>query len=444
MWRTHARRAGICFRPHGHVASGQRWTVAETQHNPPERGAPTPPRSPHAEALASIAKLRTADLDYELPDSCIATEPATPRDAAKLMVVERANSTNNGTNTPSHGHIRDLPQLLRPNDLLILNNTRVLPARFLGERADTQGKAEGLYLGPGPREGTWRVLLKMKRQRPGITVSLFDPRGHASGVQLRLLARDTGPDANGWTVEVLTDEETLPNALNRVGLTPLPPYILAARRAHDAAPNAETEASDRARYQTVFAEQAHNAPTTAERGSVAAPTAGLHFTAELLTQLSAMGVRQATVTLHVGLGTFKPVECEYVNDHPMHSEWCVVPPETVQAIEETRARGGRIVAVGTTSVRTLESFASLEDLHERGTRGISTNILITPGFRFRFVDALLTNFHLPRSTLMSLVGAFIEQRTAPGTGIETLKSLYAEAIARQYRFYSYGDAMLIV
>lgn len=443
MRRAIARRAGIYSRPHGHVASGQRWTVAETQHNQSERGANTPP---HAEALVSIVKLRTADLDYKLPESCIATEPATPRDAAKLMFVERANSMNNGTSTNAHSHlhINDLPQLLRPNDLLILNNTRVLPARFLGERADTQGKAEGLYLGPGPREGTWRVLLKMKRQRPGITVSLFDPRGRASGVQLRLLERDTGPAANGWTVEVLTDEQALPSALNRVGLTPLPPYILAARRAHDAVPSEEIETIDRTRYQTVFAEQAHNTPTAAERGSVAAPTAGLHFTPELLAQLSAMGVRRATVTLHVGLGTFKPVECEYVDDHPMHSEWCVVPPETVHAIEETRARCGRIVAVGTTSVRTLESFASLDDMRDRGAMGISTNILITPGFRFRFVDALLTNFHLPRSTLMSLVGAFIEQRSSPGTGIETLKSLYTEAIACQYRFYSYGDAMLIV
>ena len=414
--------------------------MAETQHHTPETSTPS--------------RLRTEELDYPLPESSIATEPSEPRDAAKLLVYHRTDSSSRTSTSGAiqHLHARDLPSLVRPGDLLILNDTRVLPARFVGVRSDTGGKVEGLYVSPGPIERTWTVLLKMKRQRAGIEVALLDSHGAASDVRLRLLERPRGSSENGWTVEVLTGSappattDLSPHSLlERIGRTPLPPYILAARKHREAV---TADAKDRERYQTVFArptgsqEQATQADPA--RGSVAAPTAGLHFTPELLSRLTASGVQHRKVTLQVGLGTFKPVECEYVDEHPMHAEWCTVPRETTEAIERTRSRGGRIIAVGTTSVRTLESFVSIEDMRERGPRGISTGILITPGYRFKHVDALMTNFHLPRSTLMSLVGAFIQDREHTTSGVERTKALYAEALALGYRFYSYGDAMLIL
>jgi S-adenosylmethionine:tRNA ribosyltransferase-isomerase len=225
--------------------------------------------------------------------------------------------------------------------------------------------------------------------------------------------------------------------LERVGLTPLPPYILAARR-HQEVEVADEE--DRAGYQTVYS---RGAGAGDERGSVAAPTAGLHFTPELLARLEAMGVERAAVTLEVGLGTFKPVEAEFVEDHAMHAEWCVVPRETARAISRARGRGGRVIAVGTTSARVLESFASVEEMLERGEAGVSTRILITPGYRFRNVDGLMTNFHLPRSTLMAMVAAFVE-RDGAGDGVARLRGVYREALERGYRFYSYGDAMIVL
>lgn len=377
--------------------------------------------------------LRVADLDYELPESAIAAEPASPRDSARLMVIDRA------AGRIEHLHVRDLPGLLRPSDLLVRNTTRVLPARFRGVRMDTGGKAEGLYLhdedptagDPAPR---CRVLLKMRRHAPGARIALFDRTGADSGVSLELLRRaetdEAEADSGAWIVRVHG-----PHAdwLSRVGLMPLPPYILGARRR---AGLGVADERDRADYQTVFAAEPAEARARPEHGSVAAPTAGLHFTLDLLRRIAAAGVALADVVLHVGLGTFKPVETEFVEQHPMHAEWCTVPRQTADAIDAARSARGRIVGIGTTASRTLESFASTDDMRATGSR--VTRLLITPGYRFRHVDALLTNFHLPRSTLMAMAAALL-----PG-GAAQLRDLYSEALARGYRFYSYGDAMLIV
>ncbi len=385
--------------------------------------------------------LRTADLDYELPESAIATSPASPRDSSRLLVVHRASGR------VEHLHCSDLPGLLSNGDLLVRNCTRVLPARFMGVRTDTGGKVEGLYLGDeADRSGACRcrVLLKMRRHKPGAEIVLMDPAGHESGIRLVLEARAEGvaedrsggpiPADSGWIVRVEGTNGSPPTGwLAAVGLTPLPPYILAARKRHEVL---IAESADRAAYQTVFAAEPADAASRPEHGSVAAPTAGLHFTPELLEGLGLLGVRIGNVVLHVGLGTFKPVEAEFIEQHPMHAEWCMVPPETARLVRETRESGHRVVAVGTTAARTLESFPSLDEMEHRGT--CTTRLLITPGYRWKHVNSLLTNFHLPRSTLMAMVSAML-----PG-GAAELRSLYQDAIARGYRFYSFGDAMLVL
>lgn len=409
--------------------------------------------------------LRTADLEYELPSDRIATHPVTPRDSARLMVLRR-----DGSGQAEDLHVRDLVGVLRPYDLLVLNTTRVLPARFLGMREDTAAKVQGLYLGPAyesqglsvpptaavsnrcvegkisegdtdraePRSvaRVWRVLLKMRRFREGTRVRLFDRSGNPSDVVLGLVSRAAaaGPDGAeaGWIVAVDSPEAPgTPDSvvLERVGLAPLPPYILASRKKEAEAPVDSRD--DLEKYQTVYADPA-------QASSVAAPTAGLHFTPALLRALAEMGVSTASVVLHVGLGTFKPVETEFVEQHPMHAEWCVLPAATARAIAETRARGGRVVAVGTTAARTLESFADVAAITDDAAT--STRILITPGYRFRHVDALMTNFHLPRSTLMAMVAAFLGERD----GLARLLAAYREAVQMGYRFYSYGDAMVIM
>jgi S-adenosylmethionine:tRNA ribosyltransferase-isomerase len=380
--------------------------------------------------------LRTADLEYELPAGRIATHPAHPRDSAALMVAARA-----GRAAPAHTHVSHLPDFLRPGDLLVLNRTSVLPARFVGRNEGTGAKVQGLYLSPaaageaGAESGgsrRWRVLLKMRRFRSGARLILSDRHARTSDVVLVLEER-AGEDDGGWIVRVespdaaaVTDERVLA----RVGLAPLPPYILASRREEENATPDDTEVEqDLATYQTVYAD-----PSRA--GSVAAPTAGLHFTPELLARLDSMGVRTAEVVLHVGMGTFKPIESEHVEQHPMHAEWCTLPAATARAIEATRRAGGRVIAVGTTSARTLESFPDLGAIVEDAS--MATRLLITPGHRFRNLDGLLTNFHLPRSTLLALVGAMFDG------GVPRLLELYKEAIGQGYRFYSFGDAMLVV
>lgn len=403
--------------------------------------------------------LRTADLDYDLPEHLIATHPVEPRDSARLLVVERRDPAR-----LSHRHVRDLPELLDPGDLIVFNTTRVVPARFHGVRAGTGGKVEGLYLhdaghpasGGGAGEMIWSCLLRAGHTRPGVEVVLHDWHGNDSGVRLVVL----GPapaEPGAWLVRVdlsadarsqialaggeegdLGQDLGSGDVLEHVGATPLPPYILKAR--HEAG-EADDDALDRAAYQTVYAQRESHG------GSVAAPTAGLHFTQDLLDRLAARGVRRADVVLHVGAGTFKPVDTEFVEEHPMHREWCAMTREAGELIRQTRAAGRRVIGVGTTSVRTLESYAlAVEPPRRAGVEpefpeSIETQLLITPGFAYQWIDGIMTNFHLPRTTLLAMVAALLPGDTDASVG--ALKRVYAEAIARGYRFYSFGDAMLV-
>jgi S-adenosylmethionine:tRNA ribosyltransferase-isomerase len=319
------------------------------------------------------------------------------------MVVNRAEQTI------EHAHIRDLPEILRPTDCLVLNDTRVVPARLVGKRERTGAKWSGLFLA-ADAHGNWQLLSKTRgRLEPGEIIALEAP-GTGVKQSLRMLTKLGG---GVWAAR--PEPEGVPwEILERVGRVPLPPYIRGGEMAE----------SDIASYQTVFAEHP---------GSVAAPTAGLHFTPDLITRLTQQGIEQARVTLHVGVGTFRPVSVDRLDEHVMHSEWCEVAESTVRQITTAQMRRGRIVAVGTTSVRTLETAARGGTLAPY--RG-ETDLFIRPGFPFHVVDALLTNFHLPRSTLLILVRTF--------GGDALLKEAYAEAVRHQYRFFSYGDAMLIV
>jgi S-adenosylmethionine:tRNA ribosyltransferase-isomerase len=348
-----------------------------------------------------------ADLyDYELPPDLIAQESLADRAAARLLVVDRA------TAAMKHRHVRDLPQILRAGDLVIVNDTRVVPARLVGRRVKTGGRWEGLFLRVDAASGAWE-LLASTRGRPeiGERVMLTGLDG-LDALTLTLVGRSGG---GAWLAvpDVADPLATVEEILNRVGRVPLPGYIRGGAE----------QPGDRERYQTVFARQS---------GSAAAPTAGLHFTDSLLAELAACGIGRASVTLHVGLDTFRPISAERLDDHPMHTEWCECPAETVAAIRETRGRGGRIVAVGTTAARTLETAARSGTL---AAWSGPTDLFIRPGFEFRAIDCLLTNFHMPRTTLMVLVSTFASR------GL--IATAYEEAIRQQYRFLSYGDAMLI-
>ncbi len=366
--------------------------------------------------------LRTDELDYHLPEDLIAVRPAEPRDSARLMVVRRADPAR-----VEHRTVRDLPELLDAGDLLVFNRSRVLPARFFAVREDTGGKAEGLYLRDGDEPGTWEVMVKARRKSEGAVIRLLGRDAEPGPIRLTLLRRVGDREPGAWLakVEGRTGEPAdACQALAELGFTPLPPYIVAARKRMglDIA-----DEQDRAAYQTVYA---------AEAGSVAAPTAGLHFTPDLLGRLDERGVERGEVVLHVGTGTFKPVETETVEAHQMHSERCALTPGLRQRIEARMAgrTPGRVIPVGTTSARTLESFARLD----RDPDWLETEILITPGHDWRWAHGLLTNFHLPRSTLMAMVASLL-----PG-GASDLRSLYKLAVAERYRFYSYGDAMLLL
>ncbi|MCW5767877.1 MAG: tRNA preQ1(34) S-adenosylmethionine ribosyltransferase-isomerase QueA [Phycisphaeraceae bacterium] len=390
--------------------------------------------------------VRTSELEYDLPEGVIATRAAEPRDAARMMVVSRSDPA-----LLQHRHVRDLPEFLRAGDMMVFNRTSVLPARLIGANLSTGGKVEGLFLhelaSNPPCTTRWQMLIKARRARPGSTLTLLDQSDQPSDIVLTLVERASG-DEGGWISDVAVGGRPVAagehlRILAAIGRTPLPPYILAARR--ESAENIP-DPSDRARYQTVYAD-------AGAAGSVAAPTAGLHFTPELLARLDAKGVQQGRVLLHVGTGTFKPVETESLLDHPMHSEWCSMGDDLAAQIMQKRATGaGRIIAVGTTSIRTLESYASWVDrlpeptdrVYERLPAHIDTRLLISPGYRLRWVDGLMTNFHLPRSTLLALVAALFEREGDPGSGIARVRTLYTEAIRCGYRFYSYGDAMLIL
>ncbi|HYE63450.1 MAG TPA: tRNA preQ1(34) S-adenosylmethionine ribosyltransferase-isomerase QueA [Phycisphaerales bacterium] len=374
--------------------------------------------------------LRTSELDFALPPELIATTPAEPRDAARLLVVSRSDAT-----LLEHRTVRDLPRYLRRSDLMVVNNTRVLPARFVGRRVGTGGKLPGLYLGPAQSPGTaesrrWQVLIKGGHLRAGVRVLLGE------NAELELLDRST--DEPGAWIAALhgpTPDESDQAVLMRVGMTPLPPYILAARKARGVD---VPDAFDRERYQTTFAER--EAASHGGSGSVAAPTAGLHLTPELLHQLEQQGVERAEVTLHVGTGTFKPVETEFVEQHPIHAEHCAMPVGTTDAIQKTRAGSGRVFAVGTTAARVIETYGNLAVAGQPLPESLDTRIFITPGYRWQWVDGMLTNFHLPQSTLLAMVGSLFD---ATG-GLAHVKEVYATAIRERYRFFSYGDAMLIL
>lgn len=341
--------------------------------------------------------------DYKLPKELIAQRPEDRRSDARLLVVDRRHGSL------IHAHVRDLPDMLDEGDCLVLNDTRVVPARLVGYRSLTGGHWEGLFINEAG-DGIWQLLCRTRgKLRSGETVTLVNRFGR-DDVQMRLLTRD---DRGVWLVQPLSDEPAL-ELLERVGRIPLPRYIRGG----------EMYEQDRERYQTVYARHP---------GSVAAPTAGLHFTDELLVRLIDRGVTPCRVTLHVGLGTFRPIETPMLADHKMHAERCRLEADVAERLEACRRAGGRIVAVGTTSVRTLETAAASGTIQPYcGT----TDLFIRPGYQFRAVDALLTNFHLPRSTLLVLVSTL--------AGEALVRRAYQEAIAQRYRFYSYGDAMLIV
>ncbi len=340
--------------------------------------------------------------EYDLPERMIAQEPAEPRDTSRLMVLDRA------TGEVRHAVFRELGRFLRKGDLLVLNNTKVFPARTFGIRS-SGGRVEVLFL-RATGQGRWEVMVRSNgKPRPGEFLSL-----EQGALSVRLLERREG---GHWLVSLPRGVE-LPGLLDEVGRVPLPPYI---RRERDRS----LEDVDRSRYQTVFAR---------ESGAVAAPTAGLHFTKELLQDLEVSGVGKAEITLHVGSATFQPIKTTDIRRHRMHEEFYSLDRSATEKIAATKEAGGRIVAVGTTACRTLEAVS----LHPEGfgPRSGWTHLYIFPPFTFRMTDALLTNFHLPRSTLLVLAAAF--------AGRERILSAYEEAKRKDYRFYSYGDAMLIL
>ena len=358
--------------------------------------------------------MRTDELDYEFDPTLIATHPVEPRDSARLLVVDRVGGG------VSHHRVRDLPDLLAAGDALVVNATRVVPARVNFERDGTGGRLEGLLL---PGESTDRIgcyLKGAKKLRAGERLLLRASDGACRGV-FEVLGRQ-----EEQVLLRLLEGGPLTSLLEDAGHVPLPPYILSARRGEAAFDRPDIEARDRDWYRTVYQQ-------LGGQFSVAAPTAGLHFTRPLLDRLQASGVGRIDLELEVGPGTFRPVTTDTLEAHPMHRERFVVDDLAQAGLNRTRARGGRILAVGTTSCRALESLP--ENLPER-TIATDTDLLIAPGHQFRHVDLLLTNFHLPRSTLLALVAALI--------GLDRLKAVYAEAIAERYRFYSYGDAMLIL
>lgn len=355
--------------------------------------------------------LRTADFDFELPPELIAKHPATARDQSRLFVISRE------TGEIKHRQFRDLLDCLREGDVLVLNDSKVLPARLRGEKSHSGGEVE-LLLAEENAPNDWWVLLKPgKRVRAGTEITLRDHAGRPTDVRATVLDKN----AEGHCRVCFTGVDEITFALDSLGEMPLPPYLGRA-----------AASSDSERYQTVFAQSA---------GSMAAPTAGLHFTPQLLDEIRARGVHVCFVTLHVGLGTFAPVKAETVAEHVMHEERYELSAEAADAINAAKIAGRRVVAVGTTSVRVLESIAAKYDgkiVSERGR----TRIFIHPPYHFKIVHALVTNFHLPQSTLLMLVSAF----AAPSElcGREMVRTAYAEAIRERYRFYSYGDAMLLI
>ncbi len=357
-------------------------------------------------------KVRTQDFNYHLPPELIAQQPATARDASRLLVLDRR------TKIRTHAHFPALPDYLRPGDLLVMNNSKVIPARLRAVKPGSGGNVEILLVEEIEKNNWWVMLKPGKRVRVGTRLHLLDSAGQESGV----IAEAQEKNEEGHCRLIFPGTTDILQTVESLGEIPLPPYIQRP---------SGTTAEDLTRYQTVYAGPA---------GSVAAPTAGLHFTPELLAEIRSLGVQTAELTLHVGLGTFAPVKVDSVADHRMHAERYEISPETAARVNATKAAGNRVIAVGTTSARVLET-ATKDNGHLQSGSG-RTTIFIYPPYRFKMVDALLTNFHLPESTLLMLISAF----ASPGSveGRDLILQTYAEAVQERYRFFSYGDAMLIL
>ena len=340
--------------------------------------------------------MKKSDFYFDLPERLIAQHPLEQRDASRLMVLDRKDGS------VTHRHFHDMLEYVKPGDCIVFNNSRVIPARLMGHAVGHVTPIEVLLL-TDKGDGLWECLVRPGRKlKPGAQVSFGEGR---------LTATVEAEASGGNRLVRFHYQGIFLEVLEELGKMPLPPYI-------------KEELQDNERYQTVYSKI---------NGSAAAPTAGLHFTPELLRQIQEMGVKLCYVTLHVGLGTFRPVKAEDISEHEMHSEYCMIPEETARTINETKRNGGRVICVGTTSCRTVESFAA-----EDGTmtaRSGWTNIFIYPGYRFKVLDALVTNFHLPQSTLIMLVSAL--------AGREHVLSAYEEAVKERYRFFSFGDAMFI-
>lgn len=340
--------------------------------------------------------LKKSDYYYDLPEELIAQDPLSDRSSSRLMCLDKENGK------VTHHHFYELPDFLRPGDCLVLNNTRVLPARLYGVKKETGAVIEVLLL-KRMEDSCWEVLVRPgKKAKPGTVIDFGD--GMMTGTVEDIL--EEGNRKIRFEFKGIFEE-----ILDKLGEMPLPPYI-------------HHKLQDKERYQTVYSK---------EEGSAAAPTAGLHFTRELLDKISGMGVHEVYVTLHVGLGTFRPVKEENILDHHMHTEFCRIDKEAADEINAARAAGGRIICVGTTSVRTLESLTDEDGIVHAGCK--DTDIFIYPGYRFKAADALITNFHLPESTLLMLVSAL--------AGRDNILSAYKEAVKEKYRFFSFGDAMFI-
>lgn len=357
-------------------------------------------------------QLKLDEFDYELPPELIAQEPTAERDQSRLLVYRR---------TPSkiaHHAFSDLPTLLSPNDVLVINDSKVIPARLRGKKTSSGGNVEILLIHEVGLNDWWVMLKPGKRAHPGTRVALQTPAGKSAPIEFQIEEKN---DEGHCRIRF----EGTPNILNELdelGEIPLPPYIEAANR---------RDYNDKERYQTIYANQ---------RGSVAAPTAGLHFSPRLFQELETKGIPVVRVTLHVGIGTFAPVKASRIADHEMHHEYFQISDIAAKQLSDYKAQGRRIIAVGTTSVRVLES-ATQAGTQEIKAQRDRTNIFIYPPHEFQFVDALITNFHLPKSSLLMLISAM----ACPGgtSGIKYIRSVYAEAIEQRYRFFSYGDAMLI-
>lgn len=366
--------------------------------------------------------MRTSDFDYELPEELIAQTPALNRQDSRLLILPRDGADL------QHRHFHELPCFLRPGDLLILNNSRVIPARVRGVKEVSGGQVEFLLHEEVAQNVWWTMARPAKRLHPDTMIRLMNLRQEPSPWRLKSLEKNADGHLKVQAFHDADPSARLLDQLNSIGEWPLPPYIERTGSGLDPRDELDSE-----RYQTVYAK---------ESGSVAAPTAGLHFTPELLDSIRAMGVEIGYVTLHVGVGTFAPVKSDTIEEHTMHEERFEICGETLDLMRSAKSEGRRVIAVGTTSMRTLESLTEqLPDVGQVGVRG-RTKIFIYPPHHFRWVDGLITNFHLPQSTLLMLVSAFMK----PGEkdlGREQVLAAYREAVSKRYRFFSYGDAMFI-